>query len=259
MKMKTKIGTKLKTKMIASTGAVMMAAGLLVLSPLTAFAHCDTMQGPVISDAKKAIEENNINYILKWVTPENEAELTAIYEETMEVRDDSEGAKQLADEYLYENLVRIHRAGEGAAYTGLKDVTEVDEVVAAADESVETGSIDPLKGLVEEERIAEMEESLANVLNRKDFDVNDVEAGREYVEAYVTFIHLAEGEEEGEAHTETSGAHTETSDAHSTTEGAVAVEESETAAVPVWIPWTLAGIFFVTTLGSSIKIHKCKK
>jgi len=191
MKMKTKIGTKLKTKMIASTGAVMMAAGLLVLSPLTAFAHCDTMQGPVISDAKKAIEENNINYILKWVTPENEAELTAIYEETMEVRDDSEGAKQLADEYLYENLVRIHRAGEGAAYTGLQ-AGPAEPIILEADKSLDTGSIEAITKHVTASVTDGIKKRFNTTLERKKHADESVAAGREFVEAYVDFTHYVE-------------------------------------------------------------------
>ena len=37
---------------------------LLILSTNVTFAHCDTMDGPVIKDAKIAIEKNNVNYVL---------------------------------------------------------------------------------------------------------------------------------------------------------------------------------------------------
>ena len=49
--------------------ATVAAVGIMFVAPLTASAHCDTMDGPVIGDAQRALNENNINYITKWVMP----------------------------------------------------------------------------------------------------------------------------------------------------------------------------------------------
>lgn len=233
-------------KMITTFAATAVAVGIMALAPLTASAHCDTMDGPVIEDAKLALEENNINYISKWVLPGDEAEITVIFNETMKVRDANPEAKELADKYLFENLVRIHRAGEGASYTGIKpEGTPAAKEIAAADESIEVGNLEPFKGIVEEEKIAELEESFEKVLATKNFEVSDVEAGREYVEAYVTFTHLAEdkhGEEEEHAE-----------------EAAHEAEDISVGTPNNWLPWTLAGIFFITNIIAHVKLFHFKK
>lgn len=239
----------MKTKILASFGAVAVAVGIMVIIPTTASAHCDTMDGPVIGDAQKALEENNINYISKWVLPEDDEEIAKIFDQTMEVRDDSPEAQKLADQYLYENLVRIHRAGEGASYTGVKPLgTPMEEVIAAADESIRLENLTPFEGIVEDEKVAELEDSFNQVLATKDFDVNDVDAGRQYVSAYVTFTHLAEGEhaEEGEHHdAETLNHETE----HEIAEEAIVLNDSkEETTSMTWISWLLAGVFFITTI-----------
>ncbi|SIN84158.1 hypothetical protein SAMN05878443_0081 [Carnobacterium alterfunditum] len=228
---------------LMTSAATLSAVGVLFLSPVTASAHCDTMDGPVIGDAQTAIKENNINYIAKWVSPEEEANLTDIFNQTMEVRDDSPEAQELADQYLFENLVRVHRAGEGAPYTGVKpEGFPMAEEIVAADESIKIGNLDPLKDLVESEEIPELEESLSDVLATKDFDTADLDAGREYVMNYVTFTHLAEGEE-------LEGGHVEEGHEEAEQEEAVEVDEIEVEkSTTNWFSWGLAGLFFITTI-----------
>src|SRR3546814_9818388 len=98
-------------------------------------------------------------------------------------------ARIVADQWFLENLVRIHRAGEGATYTGIQPVgTPIDARVRAADEAVATGTLEPLTVLVPQEQVSELERRFAEVLARKDFSVDDVDAGRSYLEAYVGFF-----------------------------------------------------------------------
>jgi hypothetical protein len=73
---------------------------LLALAPNTAFAHCDTMEGPLVKDAQKAIQENNVNIVLKWVPETDEAEIKDAFNQTMKVRVLSPEAQQLADKSL---------------------------------------------------------------------------------------------------------------------------------------------------------------
>lgn len=183
-------------KLIVS--AIMVFSSLILCNVLQA--HCDTMDGPVVADAKKAIGQNNVNYILKWIRPENEKEVIEAFNLTMKVRGLGNDAKQLADKYLFETLVRLHRNGEGMSYTGVKPSgTPIDEKIKAADKSIETGDLSPLKKMVPRENIAGLTERFNKVMSLKAFNVNDVKAGREYIESYVQFFHYAEGEkEEGE-------------------------------------------------------------
>lgn len=174
---------------------------LLLFTSGMAFAHCDTMDGPVIKDARSALERNNVNYVLKWVKPESEAELRDVFSLAMKVRTLNADARILADKYFFETLVRLHRGGEGMPFTGVKPSgTPVDEKIQAADRSIESGTMAPLEGIVDKEMLPELEARFQKVMSLKDFNVNNVTAGREYVEAYVRFFKFAEGEEEGHVH-----------------------------------------------------------
>lgn len=187
--------------MLQIIGIFLIALLMILAFPQKARAHCDTMDGPTAIDGMKALETKNINYALKWIMPKAEEELTNIFQLSLKVRQLNEDAKELADRYFLENLVRIHRAGEGAPYTGLQPVgVPIDEKVAAADKCIETGSLSPLEGLASPNQIPELEERLHKALSLKNFDVDDVQAGRKYIEAYVSFFKFAEGEEHEQGH-----------------------------------------------------------
>lgn len=180
---------------------VVAAAGIMIMTPMSSSAHCDTMDGPTVLDGRRAMETHNINYALKWVQPEYENEMSQAFALSMKVKDLSPEAKELSEKYFFENLVRIHRAGENAPFTGVKPSgTPIDEKVLAADKSIEVGNLSPLKGMVEKGKIPELKARFEKVMALKNFDVNDLEAGREYIEAYVKFFKFAEGEEEAEHH-----------------------------------------------------------
>jgi hypothetical protein len=178
----------------------------LLLNVQIISAHCDTMDGPVVKDAKKAIETNNVNYVLKWVRVEDEKEIKEAFNLAMKVRPLSQEARLLADKYFFETLVRVHRAGEGMAFTGVKPSgTPIDEKIKAADQSIESGNLAALEKMVPEDQHPELQRRFDRVESLKNFDVNNVKAGREYIEAYVQFFHFAEGETE--AHAEAHGEH----------------------------------------------------
>jgi len=163
------------------------------LVPLV-FAHCDTMDGPVIKDAKKSLETGNVNLVLIWVQKKDEAEIRKAFEKTLSVRKLNPEAKELADMYFFETLVRIHRAGEGAPYTGIKPAgTDVGAAVVAADKAVETGSVENLAREVSKYAAEQIRERFNHVMEKKEHANESIEAGREYVEAYVTFVHYVEG------------------------------------------------------------------
>ena len=186
-----------KSKRNFSIGLVpLFILSMLILSTNITFAHCDTMDGPLISDARKALGQNNVNYVLKWVSAANESEIRDAFNLVMKVRGLNSEAKELSEKYFFDILVRIHRAGEGVPFTGVKPSgTPVDEKVLAADKSIEIGNLLPLKGKVSEDDMPELTELFKKVISLKNFDVNNVEAGREYIEAYVQFFKFAEGEE----------------------------------------------------------------
>lgn len=177
-------------------GMALAIALMILATPVTAYAHCDTMDGPTAKDGMKALETGNLNYALKWIAPAFEAELQEVFELSRRVRILGEDARELADRYFIENLVRIHRAGEGASFDGVRPHgTPIDEKVAAADRSIEIGDLSPLVGLVTPEVLRELEPKFARAMALKDYPIDDVAAAREYIEAYVHFFKLAEGED----------------------------------------------------------------
>lgn len=173
-----------------------LAASLLVLvtlAPAGVWAHCDGMDGPVVIAAQKALDTGNVNLVLIWVQKADETEIKQAFERTAAVRQLNPQAKELADMYFFETLVRIHRAAEGAPYTGLKPAgRDLGPAIPAADRALQTGSVEPLVKLVTEAVEHGVREHFAAANGRKTYDKNNVEAGRKYVEAYVPFVHYVE-------------------------------------------------------------------
>ncbi len=167
--------------------------GLFIwLLPGFAVAHCDTMGGPVIETAKKALEMKDITPVLKWVREEDEAEIRTLFEKTIRVREQGPEARELADMYFFETLVRIHRAGEGAPYTGLKPAGDIEPAVEEADKALETGNVDKLVHLIFHATEEGIVKRFKHAQALKKHAEDNVEAGREFVEAYVEFTHYVE-------------------------------------------------------------------
>ncbi|HSO68371.1 MAG TPA: DUF6448 family protein, partial [Arachnia sp.] len=175
--------------------------------PVTVQAHCDTAEGPAVMDGRKALETGNINFALKWIPADGEAEVREVFAKALRVRTLGDEAAELADRLFLETMIRVHRMGEGVGFTGIQPVgTQIDPVVQAADDAIALGSDEDLLPMVPQERRAELDKRFKAALAIKDFDVNDVTAARRYIAAYVSFFKFAEGEDhehhgaEGHAH-----------------------------------------------------------
>jgi hypothetical protein len=88
-----------------------------------------------------ALAAGDVTPELKWVPVNDEQLIRTAFQNTVQVRKLGGQAQKLADMYFFETLVRIHRAGEGASYTGLKPGAEIDPAIAMADEALESGSV----------------------------------------------------------------------------------------------------------------------
>jgi hypothetical protein len=181
-----------KIGMIRFMAIVSFCFAAWLMMPAFAYAHCDTMDGPVVNTARAALDKGDVTPVLKWVKKEDEDEIKKAFKKTLKVRKESPDAKELADMYFFETLVRIHRAGEGAPYTGLKPAGEVEPAIAEADKALETGSIDHLVTILAKHMDEGLKEKFERAIETKKHADDSVEAGREYVEAYITFIHYAE-------------------------------------------------------------------
>jgi Family of unknown function (DUF6448) len=166
---------------------------LLAGLPATARAHCDTLDGPVVKTARTALETGKVNPVLAWVRPADEAEVRASFTRALAVRKLGREARELADTSFFETVVRVHRAGEGAPYTGLKPAgQDLGLAVPAADKAIVTRSPEEVEKLLVEAVRKGLHQRFAKVAARAK-PGEDVAAGREWVEAYVPYVHWAEG------------------------------------------------------------------
>jgi hypothetical protein len=181
----------MKTRNVFKTRVLGIAALAVVsfASPNGASAHCDTLDGPVIQDAGKAIKAKDITPVLKWVQPNDEKAVQSAFQHVLAAEQQNVEA---AEHEFFETLVKVHRAGEGAPFTGLKPAGEVEPAVAEADKALAGGSADALEKLVTadvESGIRKRFEHAAATFKFKDVSVA---RGREFVEAYVAFTHYVE-------------------------------------------------------------------
>jgi hypothetical protein len=176
---------------VRTLGAIALMVGLNMVTP-SLNAHCDTMNGPVVAAARQALKSGDLTPALKWIPQALEAELGAAFARTLQVRAAGPAARELADTYFFETLVRLHRAGEGEPYTGLKPATEVDPAVAAADQALQRGSPDALVRAVAEKVGGEIRQRFESVSRARKAAGQSGEAGRQYVAAYVGLMHYLE-------------------------------------------------------------------
>lgn len=221
-----------------------------------ASAHCDTTQGPVVTAARAALDAGNPNLVLHWVRAADEPAVRAAFQHTMEVRALGPEATALADRYFFETLVRIHRAGEGAPYTGLTDGAP-EPIIAATDRALERGSSEELEQQLVGAVRAGLAERFASARAAKDFRPGDVAGGRAFVAAYVPLTHWVEGvftvatTETGEHHA-AMGEHASTAhpiahepDGHPV---AGATVESHARSALQYLPWVLTGLLAIAAL-----------
>ena len=171
-------------------GTLAAAVALTVSLNSQAAAHCDTLDGPVVQDARKALSAGDVTPVLKWVQAKDEKAVKDAFSKALA----AQGKKQQepTEKKFFESLVRIHRAGEGAPFSGLKPAGAVEPVIVAADNALVSGSADDLiKTLTETvaKGIRQRYEKVAAALKHKD---ESVQLGREYVAAYVEYTHYVE-------------------------------------------------------------------
>jgi hypothetical protein len=177
---------------------IAIAAIGMVFGAQNAQAHCDSIDGPVAKAAQKALDNGNINPVLAYAPATAEAEIRAAYDKSRKVRGLGADAQALADQAFMETVIRLHRAGEGATYTGLKPAgIDYGPVIPAAEHAVETGDLAKLKAVLMEKVEHALSERLAHVRELKKAPMEpktaaEVPHSRERVSAELGFITFAE-------------------------------------------------------------------
>jgi hypothetical protein len=170
---------------------LLVTAGLL--TPAAALAHCDTRDGPVVKAAERALETADVRRAFVWVTAFDEPEVQAAFDRALTVRALGGTARQLADQFFFETVVRLHRQAEGQPYTGLKPAgSDSGPVLAAGDRAILEMSAKPLVELLTREIARGVQWHFDAVMRARILPGASVEAGRQYVGAYLDFMNYLE-------------------------------------------------------------------
>lgn len=172
----------------------LLATALLGLSAWPLQAHCDALDGPVVVAARKALAKGDAGPVLVWVKPDDEPQIRAAFARTIAVRALGTEAKDLADAYFFETLVRVHRAGEGAPYTGLKPAgLDLGPAIPAADKALASGDLKPVFDLMHGVLKPGLEARFKQARATRGQASAGLAEGRQAVAAYVDFLHYVDG------------------------------------------------------------------
>jgi hypothetical protein len=168
------------------------------------------MDGPVVKAAIQALENEDVSLILPFVPAEGESEVIEAFHKVLPLR--KNGARDVADRYFFETVVRVHRAGEGAPFTGLKPAgLDVGPVIPAAEKAIETGRVEDLEAKLTGIVAAEVSKRFEHMRHLQAHASHGVAAAREYTSAmlglqvwahqvYLAAISEAHGEAGGHHH-----------------------------------------------------------
>lgn len=166
---------------------------IVIFGATRARAHCDRLDGPVVKAAQDALATGDAGRVLIWVTAADEAEARRAFERTRVVRALGADARELADRFFFETIVRLHRAGEGEPFTGVKPAgLDPGPAITAAERALSSGSVTPALQLVLPAVERGLRQHFADASRTKPSAGASVDAGREHVRAYVQFLHYVE-------------------------------------------------------------------
>jgi hypothetical protein len=166
------------------------------------------LDGPVVRAASRALEAEDVDVVLPYVHRPGEAEVRAAFELALKARAQGVEAREVADRYFFETVVRVHRAGEGAPFTGLKPAgLDVGPVIPLAESAIAAGDVTPLAEFLASAVRDETFERFNTMLAAKHTAETGVDAARAYVQAMLglqVWAHKLHGAVHAAAH---EGAH----------------------------------------------------
>lgn len=146
--------------------------------------HCDSIDGPVVTAAREALEEGRVEIALAYVPESGEQEVSAAFDRAMRARKLGPEGREIGDLHFFETMVRVHRQGEGAPYTGLKPAgLDVGPVIPVAEYAIRVGAADRLVEVLTGAVRDEVEKRFEHAMELKPHASEGVGAARQYVEA----------------------------------------------------------------------------
>ena len=167
----------------------LIVALLAVIVSNPASAHCDSYDGPVIKDATRALETNNVNLVLKWITDDQEQEIIPLFNKTYNLKNGDKEVYAIVEKHFFETLVRLHRETEGAPYTGLKPAGTTKQIIQLTDKALEKGDVNDFLAKFNSHIDKVVREKYQKVAELNKVKDNSKEQGRAFEEAYVDYTH----------------------------------------------------------------------
>lgn len=170
--------------------SLMMFFSIIAVQP--AEAHCDSYDGPVLKDAARALESNNVELIKKWISAEDEGQVVALFHKTYSLKNEDPEVYEIVKTHFYETFVRLHRQMEGASYTGLKPAGTTSQIIVMSDKALENGDIDQLLNALSNHVNSVLKEKYEKVAALEKVKNDSPASGRQFVAAYVDYTHSIE-------------------------------------------------------------------
>ena len=156
--------------------------------------HCDSLDGPVVRAARRALDAGDVEIVLPFVPETAEAELMREFDAVMKARDEGPASRDVADRHFFETVVRLHRAGEGAPYTGLKPAgLDVGPVIPVAEHAIASGAAVELLEVLTKAVRCELASRFVRLMNLKESRTTSREDARAYVSAMLGLQLWAQG------------------------------------------------------------------
>lgn len=165
---------------------------IMLIAAIPVSAHCDSYDGPVIKDAVKALETNNVNIVLKWITAEQEEEIISLFNKTYALKSGDKEVYAIVEKHFFETLVRLHRQTEGATYTGLKPAGTTRQIIQMTDKTLSDGNVEDFLLKLNSHINKVVREKYQKVAELNKVKNTSTERGRAFVAAYVDYTHTVE-------------------------------------------------------------------
>lgn len=146
--------------------------------------HCDALDGPVVVAARRALDSEDVTIVLPYVPMDAETEIEEAFASTLRARTQGQEARVVADRWFFETVVRCHRAGEGAPFTGLKPAgLDTGPVIPVAERAIIDEDPQPLVDLLRQIVGEETGQRFERMLDAKAKADRDGQHARDYVSA----------------------------------------------------------------------------
>jgi len=182
----------ISTNLFKSLWVLSLIVFFSIIAVQPARAHCDSYDGPVLKDAARALETNNVELVKKWISAEDEGQVVALFHKTYKLKNGDPEVYEIVKTHFYETFVRLHRQMEGAAYTGLKPAGTTSQIIVMSDKALENGDIDHLLNALSNHVNCELREKYEKVAALNMVKNDSPALGRQFVAAYVDYTHSIE-------------------------------------------------------------------